>query len=56
MFYIKKLVFTLCLLYSVNIIIATSGKTIPINIYVIAFVYLFDFLGIIAIIYFKYYY
>ena len=54
-YFIKRLVFTLCILYSINIIIINSGKYIPINRYTILIVYLFDFFGIIAIIYLKYY-
>jgi len=52
---IKKLVWTLCLLYTINIITFKVNKIIPINIYTIALVYLFDIFAIIAIIYLKYY-
>jgi pro-sigmaK processing inhibitor BofA len=52
---IKKLVLSICLLYTINVFISRIGKIIPINIYTIILVYFFDFLGIIAIIYFKYY-
>ena len=52
---LRKFVYTLCLLYTVNVIISRSGKNIPINKYTILVVYFFDFFGIIAIIYLKYY-
>ena len=55
MLIIKKLVYTLCLLYTVNIIISKVGKIIPINIYTIVLIYFFDVFGILAIIYLKYY-
>ena len=53
---IKKLVFSICILYSVNVIISSTGKIVPINFYTIITIYFFDFLGILAIIYLKYYY
>lgn len=56
MFIIKKIVSTLCWLYTINIILSSIGKFIPINIYTIIIVYIFDFFGILAIIYLKYYY
>jgi len=52
---IKKLTVSMCLLYTVNIIISKTGKYIPINIYTILITCFFDFFGIIAIIYLKYY-
>ena len=52
---IKKLTVSMCLLYTVNIVISKTGKYIPINIYTILITYFFDFFGIIAIIYLKYY-
>ncbi len=52
---IKRIVFAVCLLYTVNIFITKMGKMIPINIYTIIITYFFDFFGIIAIIYLKYY-
>ncbi|MGM9878309.1 MAG: pro-sigmaK processing inhibitor BofA family protein [Bacilli bacterium] len=55
MYIIKKLVCTLCLLYSLNLILSSVGKIVPINIYTIIIVYLFDFFGILAIIYLKYF-
>ena len=55
MLIIKKLVYTLCILYSINIIISKIGKIIPINIYTIILVYFFDVFAILAIIYLKYY-
>ena len=54
-FIIKKIVYTICLIYTINIIISNKGIFIPINIYTITFISFFDFLGIIAIIYMKYY-
>ncbi len=53
---IKKIVWALCLLYSINIIISKTGKIVPINIYTIIAVCCYDIVAIIAIIYFKYYY
>ena len=52
---IKRIVFAMCLLYTVNIFITKMGKMVPINIYTIIITYFFDFFGIIAIIYLKYY-
>ena len=52
---IKRLVFSICILYSVNIIISSIGKFIPINIYTILITFIFDFFGLLAIIYLKYY-
>lgn len=52
---IKRIVFAICLLYTVNIFITKLGKMVPINIYTIIITYFFDFFGIIAIIYLKYY-
>lgn len=53
---IMKLVKTICVLYTLNLVLCSIGKIIPINIYTIIIVYFFDFLGILAIIYLKYYY
>ena len=53
---LQKIVYTICLLYTVNIIISKIGKIIPINMYTILVIYFFDFFGIIAIIYLKYYF
>lgn len=53
---IKKIVYTLCLLYTVNIFISKIGKIIPINIYTILLVYVYDILAILVILYLKYYY
>ena len=52
---IKKLIYTLCLIYTVNIFIIKKGKMIPINFYTIIYIYLFDFLAVLSIIYIKYY-
>ncbi len=52
---IKRIVYILCLVYSVNIIISKSGKYVPINYYTIIFVYFFDIFAILAIIYLRYY-
>jgi len=52
---IKRIIYSLCLIYSINIIISKKGKSIPINYYTILLIYFFDFFGIIAIIYLKYY-
>ncbi len=56
MYIVKKLVYTLCLLYTLNLILSSVGKIVPINIYTIIIVYIFDFFGILAIIYLKYFY
>lgn len=53
---IKKIVCSLCLLYTVNIIISKIGKTIPINTYTILLISIYDIFAIIAILYLKYYY
>ena len=45
---IKRIVYSLCLLYTINIFIYKTGKTVPINFYSIAIVSLFDFLGVIT--------
>lgn len=55
MFIIKKIVYSICLIYTINLFISCIGKFIPINFYTIGFVYFFDFFAIIAIIYLKYY-
>ena len=55
MFIIKRLVYTLCILYTVNIVISKLGKIVPINIYTIILVYIFDVFAVFAIIYLKYY-
>ena len=44
---IKRIVFSLCILYSVNIIISKMGYYIPINIYTIIITFIFDFFGIL---------
>ncbi|MGM9874494.1 MAG: pro-sigmaK processing inhibitor BofA family protein [Bacilli bacterium] len=54
-FIIKKIVYALCLLYTINIFISKVGKIIPINIYTIILVTFFGFLAIISLIYLKYY-
>ena len=43
MIIVKKIVKTICLLYTLNLILITLNKYIPINIYTIMIVYLFDF-------------
>lgn len=53
---IKKIVFSLCLIYTVDIVISKMGYFIPINFYTLIIVYFFDFFGIIVIILMKYYY
>ena len=53
---IKRIVYSLCLLYTINIFIYKTGKTVPINFYSIAIVSVFDFLGVIVLLYLKYYY
>lgn len=52
---IKRLVYSICLLYTINVFIYKSGKTVPINYYSIVIVAIFDILGILALIYLKYY-
>lgn len=55
MIIIKKMVYTLCLLYTINVIISKIGKIVPINVYTIILVYFFDIFAILAIIFLKYY-
>ena len=55
-YFVRRFVYSLCIIYSINIVISVYGKYIPINIYTIIFIFLFDFFGIIAIIYLKYYF
>lgn len=52
---IKKLTYSISLIYTINIFIAPLNKIIPINKYTILIVSLFDFLGLIAILFLKYY-
>mgnify|MGYP002549084239 FL=1 len=52
---IKRLVYSICILYTINVFIYKSGKTVPINYYSIVIVAIFDILGILALIYLKYY-
>jgi pro-sigmaK processing inhibitor BofA len=52
---IRRIVCALCLLYTINVIISSIGKFVPINIYTIIIVSVYDVLGILAIIYLKYY-
>lgn len=56
MIIIKKIVYTICILYSINVVLSSTGNIVPINIYTIIIIYFFDFFGILAIIYLKYYY
>lgn len=46
---IKRIVFALCLLYTINIIIYNYGTFIPINFFTIFIVAITDFFGIIGI-------
>ncbi len=52
---IKRLVYSICLIYSTNIFITGFGKYIPINEYSVIIIYIYGFLGILMIIYLKYY-
>ena len=54
--FIKKIVWTLCLMYSINIFISPIGKNLPINVITIRIVYIYNIFGILAIIFLKYYY
>ncbi len=54
--FIKKIVWALCLMYSINIFISPIGKNLPINVFTIIIVYIYDIFGILAIIFLKYYY
>ena len=54
-FIIKKIVYALCMLYTVNIFISKMGKVIPINIYTIAIISIYDVFGIMMLIFLKYY-
>lgn len=56
MIFIKRIVYSICLIYTIDLIISKNKKFIPINFYTIAIIYFFDFLGIMIIIYLKYYY
>ena len=47
---IKKIVLSMCLLYSFNILIMKTGIIIPINYYTIGFISLFGIPGLIGII------
>lgn len=47
---IKKLVVSLCLIYSLNIIICKTGIIIPINIYTISIISILGVPGIVCII------
>lgn len=47
---IKKMVFSLCLLYSFNIIVGKTGFLLPINYYTIALLMLFGIPGVIGLI------
>ena len=49
-FIIKKIVYALCLLYTVNIFISKVGKIIPINIYTIILVTIFDFFAVFLVV------
>ena len=53
---LKRIVYSICLLYTVNIIIYKEGKIIPINYYTILLTSIFDFASILILIYLKYYY
>lgn len=53
---IKKIVYSICILYTINIVLSTIGKYVPINIYTLSVTFFFDFFGILAIIYLKYFY
>lgn len=52
---IKRIVFVICLMYTINIFIGSIGKYLPINIYTITLIYFFDIFAVIAIIFLKYY-
>ena len=56
MLIIKKITYSISILYTINMFINKIDKFIPINIYTILIIFLFDFLGILVIIYLKYYY
>lgn len=48
---LKRIVYSLCILYTINVIIYNYSIIIPINIYTIILVSLFDFSGIIGIVF-----
>lgn len=55
MFIIKKIVWALCLLYTINVIISSVGKNIPVNIYTIIITALLDIPAILGLIFLRYY-
>lgn len=55
MIIIKKIVWALCLLYTINVIIGAVGKSIPINIYTIIITAILDIPAILGFIFLKYY-
>ena len=52
---LKRIVYSLCLLYTINVIIYTFGIIIPINIYSIVFVSIFDVFGVLVIVFLMFY-
>ncbi len=51
---IKRIVYALCLIYTINIFISTKGIYIPINYYTIFIISIYGILGIIVILLVKY--
>lgn len=53
MFIIKKIVMGLCMLYTFNVLISKIGLIVPINIYSVSIVSLFDVFGIVLLVILK---
>ena len=53
---IRRIVYSICLIYTINIFISKRGKIIPINYYTIILTAIFGFIIIFLFIYLKYYY
>jgi len=50
---LRRIVYSICLLYTLNLIVYIYGINIPINIYTIAIVTITDIFGIIGIVILK---
>jgi hypothetical protein len=52
--FIKRIVYALCLLYTINIVMYNYGLVVPINIYTIFIVSATDIFGVLGIILLRY--
>lgn len=52
---IKKIVYAICILYTINVFITPSNKCLPINAYTIMIVTVFGIFGVFLIVYLKFY-